>query len=59
MPVDQSNDLLDWRKSHNWTQRQAAEQLGLNTRTYQRIERGEIRLTRRVQRMVELIGRGD
>lgn len=35
-----SNDLKSWRARMGWTQAQAAEKIGIQTRQYQRLETG-------------------
>lgn len=50
------SSLLAWRLRMDWTQRQAAQALGMTSRAYGAIERGE-RSSRWSPRMVELATR--
>lgn len=36
-----SNDLIKWRKSHDWTQIEAATALRISRRSYQMLEAGD------------------
>lgn len=48
-------DLKAWRKRMGWTQREAAEQLGLKTRGYQCLEYGERRITPTITILCKLL----
>lgn len=40
------SDLKTWRTTHNWTQTQAAENLGISLRHYQKLEGGAVEISR-------------
>lgn len=48
--------LRAWREARGWTQARAAEATGYSLDTWKSYETGRLRVSRRVWRMVELLG---
>ena len=49
-------EIRQWRKGKGLTQHQAAEQLGISWRQYQRLESGDSQITGPIERIVKLLG---